>query len=50
MEGRLEGQKDRLILDIRNLMDSLRLTAEQAMDILKIEEQERENCYRMLEK
>ena len=49
-EGILEGQKNRLIQDIQNLMDSLRLTAEQAMDALKIEGQEREDCYRMIER
>ena len=43
-----EGQKNRLILDVQNLMDSLRLTAEQAMDALKIEGKEREDCFRML--
>ena len=47
-EGKEEGDKHRLIKDIQNLMDSLRLTAEQAMDALKIEGQEREDCYRML--
>lgn len=43
-EGRQEGH----LLDIQNLMDSLRLTAEQAMDVLKIEGEERANCYKML--
>ncbi len=47
-ERKEEGDKHRLIKDIQNLMDSLRLTAEQAMDALKIEGQEREDCYRML--
>ena len=47
-EGIQEGQKNRLILDVQNLMDSLRLTAEQAMDALKIEGKEREDCFRML--
>ena len=49
-EGKEEGDKHRLIKDIQNLMDSLRLTAEQAMDALKIEGQEREDYYRMIEK
>ena len=49
-EGILEGQKNRLIQDIQNLMDSLRLTAEQAMDALKIEGEERANCYKLLGK
>ena len=43
-----EGDKHRLIKDVQNLMDSLRLTAEQAMDALKIEGEERANCYKML--
>ena len=45
-----EGDKHRLIKDVQNLMDSLRLTAEQAMDALKIEGQEREDCYEILNK
>ena len=45
-EGRQEGH----LLDIQNLMDSLRLTAEQAMDVLKIEGKERNDCYEILNK
>ena len=47
-EGKREGRQEGRLLDVQNLMDSLRLTAEQAMDALKIEGQEREDCYRML--
>ena len=49
-EGKEEGDKHRLIKDIQNLMDSLRLTAEQAMDVLKIEGKERKDCYEILNK
>lgn len=37
LEGRLEGELNAL----RNLIDTLKLTAEQAMDVLKIPESER---------
>ncbi|MGN0385008.1 MAG: hypothetical protein ACI4EX_03915 [Lachnospiraceae bacterium] len=47
-EGRREGRQEGRLLDVQNLMDSLRLTAEQAMDALKIEGQEREDCYKII--
>ena len=47
-EGMREGRQEGRLLDIQNLMDSLRLTAEQAMDALKIEGQEREDCYKII--
>ena len=42
-EGREEGREETLLENIRNLMDGLKLTARQAMDILKVprEEQQR---------
>ena len=50
LEGRLEGKSEERIRNLRHLMDNLQLTAKQAMDALQIEESERENCYRMLER
>ena len=44
-EGLAEGQER----DLRNLMDSLSLTAEQAMDALKIPTEEREKYAARLE-
>ena len=35
-EGRKEGRKEERIFSIHNLMESLTLTAKQAMDLLKI--------------
>lgn len=32
----IEGREDERIVSIRNLMDTLKLTAQQAMDALKI--------------
>ncbi len=43
-----DWKQEERINNLQNLMDSLHLTAEQAMDALKIEGQEREDCYRML--
>ena len=44
-EGRLDGLREGTmngrLTDIKNLMDSLQLTAEQAMDALKIPKEER---------
>ena len=46
-EGRLDGLREGTmngrLTDIKNLMDSLQLTAEQAMDALKIPKEERES-------
>lgn len=50
LEGRLEGKSEERIRNLRHLMDNLQLTAKQAMDALQIEDSERENCYRMLER
>lgn len=44
-EGRNEGR----LLDINNLMDSLRINAEQAMDFLKIQGEDRRICLSMLQ-
>ena len=43
-----DWKQEERINNLQNLMDSLRLTAEQAMDALKIEGEERANCYKML--
>ena len=40
-EGRLDGLHDGRLMDIKNLMDSVNWTAEQAMDALKIPLEER---------
>ena len=40
-EGRLDGLHDGRLMDIKNLMDSVNWTAEQAMDALKIPKEER---------
>lgn len=40
-EGLLEGQRNTMLLNIRNLMDSLGLSADKCMDILKISAAER---------
>lgn len=42
VEGRTEGDKNRALADIRNLMKSLKLTAEKAMDILEIPAKDRD--------
>ncbi len=40
-DGLLEGQRNIMLLNIRNLMDSLGLSADKCMDILKISAAER---------
>ncbi len=40
-DGLLEGQRNTMLLNIRNLMDSLGLSADKCMDILKISAAER---------
>ena len=35
-EGRAEGKENAMLASIRNLMDSMKWTAEQAMDALKL--------------
>ena len=42
LEGRLEGVEEERIENLKNLMESLKLTAQQAMDALKIPVSERE--------
>ena len=39
-KGREEGREETLLENIRNLMDGLKLTARQAMDVLKISQEE----------
>ena len=46
-EGLQEGKRESLISSIRNLMESMDWTADQAMNALKISEEEQEK-YRML--
>ena len=42
MSGLMEkGMEQMMLKNIRNLMDSLQYTAEQAMDLLKVSEEER---------
>ena len=41
LEGRQEGQRNTMLLNIRNLMDSLGLSADRCMDILKVSAAER---------
>ena len=48
-EGRNEGRNEGRLLDINNLMDSLRINAEQAMDFLKIQGEDRRICLSMLQ-
>ena len=56
-EGKLEGEKSgirkgelkKTLEDIQNLMETLQLSAEQAMDALKIPQEERENYKKMLQ-
>ena len=49
-EGREEGREEERFVSIRNLMDSLDLTAEKAMDALKIKEEDREMYLKALQK
>ena len=48
--GREEGKKKTLLTSIKNLMDSLKITAEKAMDALKIKEEDREMYLKALQK
>ncbi len=41
-EGRLEGKLEGRLEGVRNLMDTMKLTAKQAMEALKIPENEQE--------
>lgn len=47
-EGRKEGVKEERIRVIGNMMDSLGLTAGQAMEVLKIPEPERKEYARLI--
>ena len=47
MEGLQEGKREGLVSSIRNLMESMDWTADQAMNALKIPEEDQEK-YRML--
>jgi hypothetical protein len=48
LKAREETRKEAMITSIRNLMETLKLTADQAMAALKIPEDERENYLRQL--
>ena len=48
-DAKKEGREESQIDDIRNLMDSLSLSMEQAMDALKIPEDKREEYKKQLE-
>lgn len=50
LQGKAEGQTTERISSIRNVMDSLKTTVEQAMLILKIPEGERAKCASMVQK
>lgn len=45
-----EGKKKTLIASIKNLMGSLKITAEKAMDALKIKKEDREMYLKALQK
>ena len=47
-KGIAKGITSNTLQSIRNLMETLQLTAEQAMDALKIPEEEREKYMKML--
>ncbi|MCC8150212.1 MAG: hypothetical protein LIO96_01795 [Lachnospiraceae bacterium] len=47
-EGRAEGTRNATMDNIRNLMDSLKISLEQSMDILKIPAAEREEYQTMM--
>lgn len=47
-EGRREGRNETKAEAVRNLMETLQFTAEQAMDALKIPESERESLRKKL--
>ena len=48
LEGRQEGRQEEQISSIRNLMDTLKLTAQQAMDALKISETDQQRYLSLL--
>ena len=47
-EGRVKGQAERALSDLRSLMETLGLTMEQAMAALKIPENERQKYIELL--
>jgi hypothetical protein len=47
-KAREETRKEGMITSIRNLMDTMKWTADQAMTALKIPEEDRENCSKLL--
>ena len=47
--GIRKGELRKTLEDIQNLMETLQLSAEQAMDALKIPQEERENYKKMLQ-
>ena len=49
-EGRAEGHAERALSDLRNLMETLGLTIEQAMAALKVPEGERQKYMDLLER
>ena len=53
IEGRTMGRKEGIIegkeIDLRNLMETLQLTLEQAMNALKIPQEERGNLIKMMD-
>lgn len=49
-EGRQEGMIDGILTSVKNLMESMGWTAEQAMDALKISQEDRNKYAGMLKK
>ena len=47
-EGKKEGKKEATITNISSMMETLKLTAKQAMDALKIPESEQQSYMKML--
>ena len=47
--GKTEGRAEGLFTAVRNLMDSLGISAEEAMDMLRLPDEDREVCRRMLQ-
>lgn len=47
-EGRVEGRTESRLQDVRNLMDSLNLTAEKAMQVLKVSTEEQKELLPLL--
>ena len=50
MEGRIEGHEAAILESIKNLIESTDWPVEQAMDILKVTETERDKYLNLLEK